>query len=46
MFHQSLQIGAHHWHSILCLRCNKDNVKNPYRGAELDVRRIIRKPIV
>ena len=46
MCHFSLQMGTKHWHSILCLRGNKDNVINPYHFAELDVKRITRKLIV
>ena len=39
-------MGTKHWYLIICLRGNKDNVKNTYRCADLDVRIIIRKPIV
>ena len=28
MCYRSLKIGTQRWHSILCLRGNKDNVKN------------------
>ena len=46
MCHHSLQMGTQHWHSILCLRGNEDNVKKLYCRAEIAVRRIRRKPIV
>ena len=46
MCHSSLQIGIQHWHSILSLRGNEDNIKNPYCRAELAFIIIRRKPIV
>ena len=45
MCHRSLQMGTQHWHLILCLLGNEDNVRNPYRRAELAVARIRRRPI-
>ena len=39
-------MGIQHWHSILCLRGNKSNIKNTYCRAYLSVRGTIRKPIV
>ena len=46
MCHILLQIGTQHWHSILCLCGNRDNVKNTYRRSDITIRIIRMKPIV